>query len=482
MPMIDGVSLLGLCAAIALPWGAGALAVRLTAGPGSAWASAAGYGFFIGQILVVGLLPAWNAIGASLVFWPAAAVLAALIAGLSTIGIRRNGWAFVRRPGSSRNSRSGLHWTAALAVLALLALIAARFALMAEELAARPLFPWDAWMNWVPRAIVWFHHLELTPFVAPPDWLAAPVGEEVYTLGNRRASDYPPGVPLLLLWTMLGAGSADHSLLYLPWLLAPIAFALLMWSALRAGGATPVVALIAVYLFTSLPLANVHTMLAGYADLWLALFFCAGAIALDTFQRTRTPAALLLAVAMAAGCMLMKTPGMIFGGLILGGAGLAGFGLPARWWRRIGIGGLVGVAVLLIAGLLFGNSDPDPNAWTLPLPATLPELSLQPRPLAPILFDSLLVSANWHLLWLVLPLAAVGALAALGRTSLDRPAFAILVAVAGLLVFVFGFTHYFRQAENLVTLNRTLLYPVPLAAYLIGAWLTDFGRRRDADD
>ena len=321
--MTDGVSIPGICAAIALPWLAGTLSIRLAAGPRSTWAAQAGYGFFIGQIMVIALLLAWNATGSSLAFWPAAAVIAILIAAISTVGIRNGGSGFIQRPGLGPDTRPGMHWTAWVAVLALLAMILARFALMAEELLVRPLFAWDAWMNWVPRAIVWFHHLELTPFVAPPDWLAAPVGEEVYTLGNRQASDYPPGVPLLLLWTMLGAGTTDHSLIYLPWLLAPIAFALLLWSALRAAGATPASALVAVYLFISLPLVNVHTMLAGYADFWLALFFCAGAIALDAFQRTRARSALLLAAAMAVGCMLMKTPGLVFGGLILGGAALA---------------------------------------------------------------------------------------------------------------------------------------------------------------
>ena len=484
--MAEDLSVLGLSAAIALPWVAGTLALRVAGGPEWRWSAALGYGFFIGQLLVIGLLIAIDATGASLAFWPGAALLTAGIAALAVIGMRGRR----ARPGSAippgASNRAEPHWASWLAFAALLALIAARFGLMAQELAVRPLFPWDAWMNWVPRAVVWFHHLELTPFASPREWLAAPMGEELYSLGNRQASDYPPGVPLVLLWTMLGAGTADHPLLYLPWLLAPAAFALVLWSALREAGASSLVALIAVYLFTSLPLANVHSMLAGYADLWLALFFCGGAIALDACRRTGSRTALVLAVALGVGCMLMKNPGLVFGALVISGAALVGSGLPGRWWRRAALAGLAAMVLLLFVGLLLGESTPDPDAWALPLPGALPALSLQPRPLAPILFDSLYGSANWHLLWLVLPLAGIGALAARGRRALDRPALALLVAAALLLVFVFGFTHYFRQAENLVTLNRTLLYLVPLAAYVIGVWLTEAtagpGRRTDADD
>ncbi|MGK7294699.1 MAG: hypothetical protein ACNS61_02590 [Candidatus Wenzhouxiangella sp. M2_3B_020] len=473
MPLLEGVSVAGLAAAIALPWLAGALGVRLAAGPGSRWTAAAGFGFFAGQLLVIVLLLAWDALGIALAFWPPALLVAALA---GVLGWRVSGHG-VQRPVLPR-----WHWTTWLALAVLLALIVARFWLMAQELALRPLFPWDAWMNWVPKAIVWFHHLELTPFVAPSDWLAAPAGEEVYTLGNRRASEYPAGVPLLLLWTMLGGGTADHTLVYLPWLLAPVAFALLLWDRLRAGGTGPVIALLAVYLFASQPLVNVHTMLAGYADLWLALYLSTGIIAADAFHRSRSTAAAGLAVTMAVGCMLMKTPGMVFGAVVVAMVVLVALGLPGRWWRRATLAGLAGIALLLALGLVPGLLGTAGEDWTLPLPGTLPELRLQPRPLAPLLAESLYVFANWHLLWVALPLAGIAAFVLRGRTSLDRPAIAGLVAAAGLLVFVFGFTHYFRQAENLLTLNRTILYLVPLVAYVAGTWLNDARRAADADD
>jgi hypothetical protein len=330
-------------------------------------------------------------------------------------------------------------------------------------------------MNWVPKAVVWFEHGELTPFELPPAWLAAPSGSEVYTLGNWRASGYPPGVPLMLLWVMLGAGTADHTLLFLNWLFAPAAFSLALWSHVRARGAGPVLAMLAIYLFVTPPLVASHVMLVGYADLWLALFFSLGVIAVDALHHRRNVAWGVLALAMAAGCALMKTPGLVFGVLVASLAGLVAAELPGRWWRRLTLAGLAGIVLILVLGLL----PLVDGEGALPLPGFLPELELQPQPLLPILIQQLFGFAQWHLLWLALPLAGLAGLLAHGRRALEAPALAGWVAAAGLLAFVFGMTHYFRQADNLLTINRTLLYLVPLSAYLIGGWLA-LDRRRDA--
>lgn len=479
MPLLEGLSVTGLLVAICLPWLIGALGVQRLAGRHLGPAGVIGYGFFLGQLLIVALLLAWNETGATLAFTPLAWSMTALAVGIGGLVYRQRH----REPaGSWRARMPDWRWPTWLCCLILLALILFRFAVMAQELALRPVFAWDAWMNWVPRAIVWFEHQELTDFVLPPEWLSANAGEEVYSLGNWRASEYPPGVPLILLWSMLGAGTSDHTLLYLPWLFAPAAFALALWSHLYHRGG-PALSLLAAYLFMSQPLSNTHSMLVGYADLWLALYFSLGIIVADHVHRHRRNCGLslpLIGLLLAAGCMLMKTPGLIFGAVVAMTIFAVALRLPARSWGRLSLIGLVAIALLLAAGMLpgiLGDGD-----WTLPLPSILPDLKIQPRPLLPILLNSLFISTNWHLLWGFLLLAGLAALRTRGRSTLDRPALAGLVAAGGLLVFVFGFTHYFRQAENLVTLNRTLLYLVPLAVYLIGTWLATALRPDHADE
>lgn len=371
---------------------------------------------------------------------------------------------------------------ALVAIIVLMALILLRFGLMLPELAMRPVFAWDAWMNWVPRAVVWFHHAELTPFVLPPDWLAAPPGTEVYTLGNWRASGYPPGLPLMLLWMMLGAGTADHPLLFLPGLIAPAAFALVLGSHLRSQGLGPVLVLVMAYFFLSQPLANTHSMLGGYADFWLGLYFSLGLLAADRWRRGEPAGLALLGLLMAAGCVWMKTPGLGFGALVVLALVAVALRVPGRWLSAAVVVGLAGIVALLLGGLLGEPMLPAAERPALPLPGFLPELKLQPQPLLPLLLDSLWLSSNWHLLWVLVGVCGLMALRLRGPATLDSIAVLGLVAALGVLVFVFGYTHYFRQAENLVTLNRTLLYLVPLAVYVSGVWLAQLQEAPGDDD
>jgi hypothetical protein len=468
--MLDGISLIGLLVALALPWLGGALVARWLLDD---WPLAIGYGFFVGQLIVIGLVWSWDALGLRLAFAPIATVLVLLSGSLAGLLARRAAGPI--RPALPRPDWSAAAWTG---VALLLALVAVRAGMMAQELATRPLFAWDAWMNWVPKAVVWFEHRELTRFELPPAWLAAPPDTEIYSLGNWRASDYPPGVPLMLLWVMLGAGTSDHTLVFLPWLIAPAAFALVLWRLLRADGSGPVVAMLAIYLFASPPLVASHVMLVGYADLWLALFFSLGVMAVDALSRRPGIGWGTMTLAMALGCGLMKTPGVVFGALVVGLAALVALGARPPWWRWLALAGLTAIGAILALGVLPFFED---GEAVLPLPFFLPDLRLQPEPLLPILLQQLFGYAQWHLLWLALPLACLAAALAGGRRALGFPAVTAFVAATGVLVFVFGMTHYFRQAENLVTLNRTLLYPAPLACYLIGRWLAMTGRTAHAD-
>ena len=127
------------------------------------------------------------------------------------------------------------HWEHAFA-LTLLILLGWRFATLVQELALRPLFAWDAWMNWIPRAVVWFNTGELNAFVHPQDWLREGPGADVYTPGNWQAHRYPPGVSLIQLWSMLGAGVARHPLLCLPWAALPLALTAAFYGHLRRAG------------------------------------------------------------------------------------------------------------------------------------------------------------------------------------------------------------------------------------------------------
>ena len=468
LPLFEGINLLGLALATLLPWYAGALGARILIGP-APLSLLLGHGYLLGQLLPVALLLGWDAAGYRLAFGPLAGLLGgvALLANLVLLSAARG------RPGAAPGqapAATGPRWQHALWLLPLLVFLAVRGGVLVQELALRPLFAWDAWMNWVPKAIVWFQHGELTPFASPDAWLAAPPGADIYTLGNWRASEYPPAVPLLLLWQMLGAGSHDHTLLYLPWLLLPGACALALWGHLRALDLPHWAVALALYALLSQPLLATHSALAGYADLWLAAAFGLGAMALAHWQHTGAWRYGLLAMLLALLCLLLKTPGLGFAALLVGAGVLLRWRPPPRPLLAAG----AGVGVLLLAGLLLGlhpaAADLEP-LLVLNLPWTLPTLTLAPRPLLPYLWEALLVQANWHLLWLLLPACLLTGLRERGLASLHSIALLLLAAGFGLLLFLFGFTHYFQEAANFVTLNRTLLYLAPLAVYVAFAQL-----------
>lgn len=468
MPLLEGIHLPGLLLATLLPWCAGTVAARLIIGV-APLSLLLGHGYLLGQLLLVILLLGWDAAGLTLAFAP----LAALLGGATVLGslpwlraLQRQRSSTIRLgPGAAR-----IPWRHTLWVLPLLLFLAVRGGVLAQEMALRPLFAWDAWMNWVPRAVVWFQHGELTAFGNPDAWLAAPPGTELYTLGNWRAGDYPPAIPLLLLWQMLGANSSDHTLLYLPWLLLPGACALALWGHLRALALPHWTAALALYALLSQPLLATHSALAGYADLWLGAAFSLGAMALAHWQHTGAWRHGLLAITMALMCALLKTPGLGFAALLLGAAVLLLWRPPARWL----LASAATLCTLLLLGLLLGLHPRVAELdalLVLDLPWTLPTLTLAPRPLLPYLWQALFVQANWHLLWLLLPTCLLAGLAWRGLASLHSIALLLLVAGFGLLLFLFGFTHYFKEAANFVTLNRTLLYLVPLAVYVAFAQL-----------
>ena len=79
-----------------------------------------------------------------------------------------------RRVPRSRCQRS-TRWQR-LVWIALIAWIALRFVLVAAEIAWRPLYPWDAWVQWATKARVWYELGRIVPFGGPDQWLAGTPG------------------------------------------------------------------------------------------------------------------------------------------------------------------------------------------------------------------------------------------------------------------------------------------------------------------
>ena len=81
--------------------------------------------------------------------------------------------------------------------------------------------------------------------------------------------DYPATVPLWQVWSSVTLGRFDDALMNVPWWLTAVAFAVRIRRA-AGGGDERRGGVVGAWLVSSLPLANVHVALAGYADLPMA--------------------------------------------------------------------------------------------------------------------------------------------------------------------------------------------------------------------
>lgn len=331
-----------------------------------------------------------------------------------------------------------------------LAWLAVRYALLAAELASRPLYPWDAWTQWATKARVWYELGRVVPFARLPEWLAANGA-----LYFDASPEYPPTMPLLQVWSCLVIGRWDDTLMNWPWWLVAVALTLAVYGGLRSLRARPPVALAGAFLVASLPLANVHVALAGYADLPMAAYYTVAALALLRWIQDRHRADLAWTVLFALACTQVKNPGWFWAATLVPGF------VVAYWPRhglRIAFAGfaLAGIALVALARFklrLFNY-----------------ELNMSYQPAWGDLAESYFLLGNWHLLW-------YGAIAAalLAWRSLLAPALAplttIVLAGLGFLFVVFGFTTASYYITDQTTVNRATLHLAPLVVvFMVLAW------------
>jgi hypothetical protein len=424
-----------------------------------------GHGFFLGNLLTIVLLRAFDAVGMLSNFIAIAAAMA-VVAVAATLAATRGNAATPPGPVPA-TPMSRWQW----GVVALLAAwIALRYGLLARELTLRPLYAWDAWMNWAPKAITWLHLGEMVPFIHESQWYD-PGNEGAYTLGNRWSSLYPPGVPLIMTWFMLGADAWNASSVYIAWIAAPLALGMAMYGHLRLAGVRLVPAALVAYLVLNMPFVNVHTVLAGYADIWLAGSFAMAIFALREWRLTRHGGWALVFLAMLGLCSQLKNPGILLAMI------LAVFGL--REWLRLPARlelGAVGIALglcVIVVGL--GTEIPLPVIGTVSFSDGVLQagyigtydVTWHPEVLAAV-GTSFFRSVNWNLLFYALPpLLLLAAWRKRPVIALPPGEVLALFACATFLAFAFFYTDRYRGAVNFSTLNRAILYLVPASIFCI---------------
>jgi len=463
------MTMLRLMLAMVLPWLLGTLWMRafLRARAPGQFAVNLGYGYFAGVLLTTVLVLAWDALGLRLHFWPLIGVLVLL----GAIGFRlarhlwpRQRWMGWGRPwfGSYRPT-----WRQAAAGMLVL-LIIVHAAGVALEVLWRPLYPWDAWMNWAPRARVWLETGALVPFLPHAGWQ---VSTDPQVRSLSMAGNYPPVVPLITLWPALALDRWDESLINLPWLLCGIALVLACYGQARALGASRLFATVLCYLLASLPFLNVHVALAGYADLWLAAFYALAIMAFLrwVWQGDRRQLALALLFILTA--PFLKRVGLAWAFTFVPALIVAL--VPGR--RLLWIIAIGGAAFIMIY-------------WTVGIHITLPqigEIQISPEQIKLPLYegkglefqpewaafaDNFFLLGNWHLFWYL----AAGSVLLLPWALRDRCLrISSVLALSGFffLGFVYFFTGHSAHAANYTSINRAFLHLVPGLLFIFAASL-----------
>src|SRR6185437_4509011 len=198
---------------------------------------------------------------------------------------------------------------------ALLGWLALRFGLLLIEVLRRPLYPWDAWTQWATKARVWYDLRTIVPFGGESAWLAAPVGSVYYD----TAPNYPGTVPLTQTWSATLLGRWDDALVNLPWWLGGVAFGLALYGCLRQLRFGALAALVGTWLVLSLPILDTHVALAGYADLAMASYLTLAALSWLRFVETREWPDLAIGCVLAAACVTIKNPGIVWMAILVPG-------------------------------------------------------------------------------------------------------------------------------------------------------------------
>jgi hypothetical protein len=414
--------------------------------PAGSAALRCGYGYIVGALLltfwmrglsVLGLRFSWISISLPLLALTVAVFALAARRGRVSLPALRSALAALVAPPLVRWQR--VLW------IALIVWLVVHFALMAAEVAWRPLYPWDAWVQWATKARVWYELGHIAPFVRADVWLAGADGAFF-----DASPHYPATVPLLQVWTCVALGRWDDSAMNWPWLAILAALVAAVYGALRGEGVAPLLALFGAYLLASLPLVDVHVALAGYADLPMGAVYALAAMAFYRWAVRRDLRDAVIALFLAGACPLIKTPGWVWAATLIPGVVIAL--LPRRGPRIVGIG----FALAALTLLALARTEPTILGY---------RLHLNFAPAWAQLVKSYYLMGNWNLLWY-----AVIALLAFGWRRLKDPPLLPLTAVtaAGLsfLFFVFAFTEAAVWLADLTTANRATLHIVPLLVFL----------------
>ena len=440
--------------ALLLPWLLGYMLAKWLIGAGHPRSTHLGYGYFLGMLFIAFVIRGWDALGQPLNFWAIMGVILLLISGVYIVSrcTRSSAYPATIPLWPLRLEYSRPLWKLLTVVLLCLAILA-HLTGNIQELWLRPTFPWDAWASWQPEAIQYFTNKSLY----------APVNTN---------PNYGELTTLILLWMMLASGETYEPFLHLPWLGIYIALGAIIYGHLSENNGK-LWGLTGCLLVLSLPYLNLHTALAGYADIWVTLIYAAAIFSLSRYLQTRRIGELILFLLLVVACAYAKRAGAGFAIALLSTAAISWM-FRAKTIVALPIAGLciLGLAVILlvISGVISLviplGAERSLTFTTSGLSITgLLEFRLSPAWNPVPLSEALFQYSSWHLAsWYWCALAIV-LIARRQWHALGSPE--CLGIALGLAICLLFFYLQPTSAADHTRLSRVLLYVMPLAAVML---------------
>ncbi len=466
--MSDPISYTGLLTAIFLPWITGAIWLRyfFRHSKNWNWPFILGYGNLVGIFFTTLIIRFWDAVGVQLSFFTLAGVIAIItLAGYLALLQSKN---ITPSANTLSAEDSAPHRWQKIIISLLFALIIIRYGTILLEIIWRPLYSWDAWMNWTIKAKTWVLTGGISDYISPNAWLSQPENLNAYTLGNLKAWKYPETVPLIQYWTASGIGHWNESLINLPWLTCAISLGMAFYGQARLQHMSALSATIGVYLVMNLPYINVHTALAGYADLWLMATFSMSAFSLANWQTTHDRQHLYIAIILAILCSQLKLPGIIFTAILI--LALLIYSIKnAKLLVTSSAFIAILVAIIITTGIdidIAGFGKLVINSENISIP-TFGDYSIKYYSTWDAIKRTLFSSSNWNILFSAVAIIIISRIFLYDRIHRPTLILTILIEVTVLYFFLFFFTDYHYVALDQTTLNRVIVYTIPIILWYL---------------
>lgn len=446
-------SVFGCLLAIMLPLLCGYIFVRAIFGASLHWSCQLAHGYLVGLLIMILVFHIFDATGIPFSFW-AIALCLLLISGVGLIiGLRPGKVVSLTTTGNTLgadNQRS--LWTVLLIALTLM-VIFYKIVMVTNEIVLRPLFPWDAWDAWAPLTIQYYDSGGLTADI------------------KTKASSHGKTVSIIHLWGMLACETTSHPLTRLSWLFAWLALSLALYGHIKEYTSSSVAAIVGAYLCASLPYLHIHTALAGYADIWLALSFTLGVLSLSLYSRMPHPGLIALAIVYMVSCASIKESGFLVGGCLLMLITLT-LTLKVRW-ARPALYLSFSVAVIVFAlvviqkiPLIFempwvGRIGLSPSEISIP---GLVTYHLEYQSIAHPLVESLLLFSQLHLLAYITCATVLMAIVCRQWVLFTESSFLAVIS-GGILIWSYFSLADFEGAAEHTGLSRALICLMPSAVF-----------------